>query len=72
MERRFEAMERRFEAVDRRFEAMDRRFEALLADMRESGERADRRYRELELHLSALGLRIGRGLDQVIREKEDS
>jgi hypothetical protein len=68
MERRFEAMDRRFGAVDQRFEAMDHRFEALLAEMRETRERADRRYRELELHLSALGLRVGRGLGHVIRE----
>jgi hypothetical protein len=68
VERRFEAMDRRFEAVNQRFEAVDRRFEAVLTEMRETRERADRRYRELELHLSALGLRVGRGLEHVIRE----
>jgi hypothetical protein len=68
MDRRFEAMDRRFEAVDRRFEAVDRRFEAIIGEMRQTREQAERRSRELELHLSALGLRVGRGLEHVIRE----
>src|SRR5918996_263421 len=68
MDRRFEAMDRRFEAVDRRFEAVDRRFEAIIGEMRQTREHAERRSRELELHLSALGLRVGRGLEHVIRE----
>ena len=38
-------------------EDSNRRFEAM-----------ERRSRELELHLSALGLRVGRGLEHVIRE----
>ena len=67
-DRRFEAMDRRFEAVDRRFEAVDRRFEAIIGEMRQTREQAERRSRELELHLSALGLRVGRGLEHVIRE----
>jgi hypothetical protein len=70
--RRLEAlqadMDRRFEAVDQRFEAADRRFEALIAELRQTREQAERRSRELELHLSALGLRVGRGLEHVIRE----
>jgi hypothetical protein len=68
VEQRFEAMDRRFEAVDRRFEAVGQRFEAVLAEMRQTREQAERRGRELELHLSALGLRVGRGLEHVIRE----
>jgi hypothetical protein len=68
MDRRFEAVDRRFEAVDQRFEAADRRFEALIAELRQTREQAERRSRELELHLSALGLRVGRGLEHVIRE----
>jgi hypothetical protein len=68
MDRRFEAVDRRFEAVDRRFEAVDRRFEAIIGEMRQTREQAERRSRELELHLSALGLRVGRGLEHVIRE----
>ena len=68
MDRRFEAVDRRFEAMDRRFEAVDRRFEAIIGEMRQTREQAERRSRELELHLSALGLRVGRGLEHVIRE----
>jgi hypothetical protein len=68
MDRRFEAVDRRFEAMDRRFEAVDRRFEAIIDEMRQTREQAERRSRELELHLSALGLRVGRGLEHVIRE----
>jgi hypothetical protein len=68
MERRFEAMDRRFEAVDERFVAVDRRFEALIAELRQTREQAERRSRELDLHLSALGLRVGRGLEHIIRE----
>jgi len=60
------------EDADRRFEAMQRdmdlRFETLLAQIRQGHDRLDRRYRKLELHLSALGLRVGRGLESTIRE----
>jgi hypothetical protein len=63
-----EDADRRFEAMDRRFEAVDRRFEAIIDEMRQTREQAERRSRELELHLSALGLRVGRGLEHVIRE----
>jgi hypothetical protein len=70
--RRFEAlqanMDRRFETVDQRFEAADRRFETLIAELRQTREQAERRSRELDLHLSALGLRVGRGLEHIIRE----
>jgi hypothetical protein len=60
MDRRFEelrvAMDRRFEAMDRRFEAVDRRFEAVLASLR-----------SLQLEVSALGGRVGRGLEHLVR-----
>lgn len=56
------------EEATRRFEAVDHRFEAMLAELRQGREQAERRGRELELHLSALGLRVGRGLEHVIRE----
>src|SRR5215510_4765197 len=49
--RRFEAVDQRFEAMDRRFEAVDRRFEAVIAEMRQTREQAERRSRELDLHL---------------------
>jgi hypothetical protein len=78
---RFEAMDRRFEAVDRRFEAMDQRFEMLLREMHERFEAVDQRFetvdrrfegvitelREQRLHLSALGGRVGRGLEFIVK-----
>jgi hypothetical protein len=56
MNQRFEAVERRFEAVDRRFEAVDQRFEGVIAELREQ-----------RLHLSALGGRVGRGLEFIVK-----
>jgi hypothetical protein len=56
-DRRFEAIERRFEAVDRRFEAVDRRFEAVLTDLR-----------DLRLEVSALSGRLGRGVEEIVRQ----
>jgi hypothetical protein len=75
-------MNQRFEAVDRRFEAMDRRFEELRQDMNQRFEAVDRRFeavieelrshgrqlREMQLHLSSLGARVGYGLEHVVRE----
>ena len=49
-------MNQRFEAVDRRFEAVDRRFEAVIGELREQ-----------RLHLSALGARVGRGLEFIVK-----
>jgi len=46
----------RFEAMDRRFEAIDRRFEGVIAELREQ-----------RLHLAALGGRVGRGLESVVK-----
>jgi hypothetical protein len=67
MNQRFEAVDRRFkmllhemnqrfEAVDQRFEAVDRRFEGVIAELREQ-----------RLHLSALGGRVGRGLEVIVK-----
>ncbi len=80
MDRRFEAlqadMDRRFEALqtdmDRRFEAlqtdMDRRFEALHREMNQRFESVQADLREQRLHLSALGGRVGRGLEHIVKE----
>jgi hypothetical protein len=66
-DRRFEAMQHdmntRFEAVDRRFEAVDRRFEAIIEELRSHG----RQLRELNIHLSALGGRVGHGLEDMVK-----
>ena len=73
--RRFEElrqdMERRFEAVDRRFEAIDRRFEAIIEQLRDHGQQLHdhgRLLRDLHIQMSALGSRVGYGLEQVVRE----
>jgi hypothetical protein len=78
MDQRFEMllreMHQRFEAVDRRFEAVDQRFEMSLREMHERFEAVDRRFegvfgelREQRLHLSALGARVGRGLEFIVK-----
>jgi hypothetical protein len=78
VDQRFETllreMNQRFEAVDRRFEAVDQRFETLLREMNQRFEAADRRFegifaelREQRVHLSALGGRVGRGLEFLVK-----
>jgi hypothetical protein len=78
VDQRFETllreMNQRFEAVDRRFEAVDQRFETSLREMNQRFEAADRRFegifaelREQRLHLSALGGRVGRGLEFLVK-----
>jgi len=61
---RFEASR---EDMDKRFEAlredMDKRFAATFQGIRSLRKDVDR----LELHMASLGLRVGRGLEQVIR-----
>ena len=65
--RRFEElrqdMNRRFEAVDRRFEAVDRRFEAVIEELRNHS----RQLRDVNIHLSALGGRVGYGLEDMVK-----
>jgi hypothetical protein len=75
MNSRFEEMRQdmnsRFEAVDRRFEAVDHRFEAVIAELQRHGEELrvhGRELRELTLHVSSLGGRVGRNLEHVVRE----
>jgi len=76
--RRFDGLQheiaQRFEAVDRRFEAVDQRFEMLLREMNQRFEAVDRRFegviaelREQRVHLSALGGRVGRGLEFLVK-----
>jgi hypothetical protein len=65
--RRFEElrqdMNRRFEAVDRRFEAVDRRFETVIEELRDHS----RQLRDVNIHLSALGGRVGYGLENMVK-----
>lgn len=67
MNRRFEElrqdMNHRFEAVDRRFEAVDRRFEAVIEELRDHS----RQLRDVNIHLSALGGRVGYGLENMVK-----
>jgi hypothetical protein len=63
VDRRFEAVDRRFEAVDRRFEAVDRRFEAVIEELRDHS----RQLRDINIHLSALGGRVGYGLENMVK-----
>jgi hypothetical protein len=63
MNHRFEAVDRRFEAVDRRFEAVDRRFEAVIEELRDHS----RQLRDVNIHLSALGGRVGYGLENMVK-----
>jgi hypothetical protein len=78
VDQRFETllreMNQRFEVVDRRFETVDQRFETSLREMNQRFEAADRRFegifaelREQRLHLSALGGRVGRGLEFLVK-----
>jgi hypothetical protein len=70
IDRRFEAIDRRFEAVDRRFEAVDRRFEAILETLREHTQQLReqaQQLRDLTIHLSALGGRVGHGLESLVK-----
>jgi hypothetical protein len=61
--RRFEAMDCHFEELrtdmNRRFEAVDRRFEAVLDTLRSH----DKQMRDMNVHLSSLGGRVGHGLE---------
>ncbi len=63
MNQRFEAVDQRFEAVDQRFEAVDQRFEEVIAEL--YGQRQG--IREMNVHLSALGGRVGFGLEHMVR-----
>jgi hypothetical protein len=77
--RRFEElrqdMDRRFEELrqdmDRRFEAVDRRFEAIIEELRDHGQQLydhGRLLRDLNIQMSALGSRVGYGLEQAVRD----
>jgi hypothetical protein len=80
--RRFEGLQheiaQRFEAMNQRFETllreMNQRFEVQLREMNQRFEAVDRRFegiiaelREQRVHLSALGGRVGRGLELIVK-----
>ena len=54
---RFEKMDQRFEKVDQRFERVDQRFDEMA-----------RNQREIQLTVSALGGRVGHGLEEIIKQ----
>jgi hypothetical protein len=74
-ERRFEAVAARFEAVAARFEAMLDEMRTMRADFERRFEAVDRRFDAVEnrlagveIGLGSLGLRMGRGLEDIIRQ----
>jgi Uncharacterized conserved protein containing a coiled-coil domain len=75
----FEAMDKRFEALikemNERFQQVDKRFEALIKEMNERFQQVDKRFEalikemtSLRVEVSALGGRLGRGFEDVIRQ----
>ena len=64
VDQRFEKMDQRFEKVDQRFEKMDQRFERV--DQR--FDEMARNQREIQLTVSALGGRVGHGLEEIIKQ----
>ena len=56
------------EDSNRRFEKMDQRFEEMNCTMNQRFEEMYRSQREVRLEVSALGGRIGYGLEEIIRQ----
>jgi hypothetical protein len=68
LDRRFTEMR---QDLDRRFEAVDRRFETVIAELRRHGEALhfqSQQLRDLTVHVSSLGSRVGHGLEHMVRE----
>jgi len=63
-DRRFDKMDQRFDGVDRRFDKMDQRFDGV--DQRL--DKMARDQREVRLIVSGLGGRVGRGLEEIIKQ----
>ncbi|MEA3281382.1 MAG: hypothetical protein U9Q68_02315, partial [Euryarchaeota archaeon] len=69
--RRFEEICQRFEKVDQRFEKVDQRFEKVDQRFEKMDQRFDemaRNQREIQLTVSALGGRVGHGLEEIIKQ----
>jgi len=64
VDRRFDKMDQRFDGVDRRFDKMDQRFDGV--DQRL--DKMARDQREVRLIVSGLGGRVGRGLEEIIKQ----
>jgi|GEM_PF-1352039 len=68
---RFERIDQRFEKVDQRFERIDQRFEKVDQRFERIDQRFDemaRNQREIQLTVSALGGRVGHGLEEIIKQ----
>ncbi|MEA1865443.1 MAG: DUF3782 domain-containing protein [Euryarchaeota archaeon] len=68
MNRRFERVDQRFERIDQRFEKVDQRFEEMNRTMDRRFEEMYRSQQEIRLEVSALGGRVGRGLEEIIKQ----
>ena len=71
VDQRFEKMDQRFDRVDQRFEKMDQRFERVDQRFERVDQRFDemaRNQREIQLTVSALGGRVGHGLEEIIKQ----
>ena len=71
MDQRFERVDQRFEKMDQRFEKMDQRFERVDQRFEKMDQRFDemaRNQREIQLTVSALGGRVGHGLEEIIKQ----
>jgi hypothetical protein len=66
--RQFEEINRRFEKIDQRFEKIDQRFEEMNRTMDRRFEEMYRGQQEIRLEVSALGGRVGRGLEEIIKQ----
>jgi hypothetical protein len=71
VDQRFERVDQRFEKMDQRFEKMDQRFEKVDQRFERVDQRFDemaRNQREIQLTVSALGGRVGHGLEEIIKQ----
>jgi hypothetical protein len=64
VDQRFDGVDQRFDGVDKRFDGMDERFDG----MDERLDSVQRGQREVRLEVSALGGRVGYGLEEIIRQ----
>ncbi|MEA3324790.1 MAG: DUF3782 domain-containing protein, partial [Euryarchaeota archaeon] len=70
IDKRFEKVDQQFEKIDKRFEKVDQQFEKVDKRFEKVDQRFDemaRNQREIQLTVSALGGRVGYGLEEIIK-----